>query len=178
MKSIDIDFVADKRWRWVWAAAALCAVCLAGAVGLYWQKTKRALQDIESRSAITQQQITQLNARRVVVADPRQASAEQAVQVLQQDLNKVFASAENLKETGVRLRGLTLDGAAGVLRLEFELDAMPTASIVTAALNGGYESRPWQLESVTGVGGGGGGQIGFASAQVVRGLWVVQLNKL
>lgn len=64
-----------------------------------------------------------------------------------------------------------------MLRLEFELDAMPTASIVTAALNGGYESRPWQLESVTGV-GGGGGQIGFASAQVVRGLWVVQLNKL
>jgi hypothetical protein len=176
MKSINIDFVADKRWHWVWAAAALGAVCLAGAVGVYWQKTNRALQDIENRTAITQQQITQLNARRVVVADPRQASAEQAVQLLQQDLNKVFASAENLKETGVRLRGLTLDGAAGVLRLEFELDAMPTASIVTAALNGGYESRPWQLESVTGA--GGGGQIGFASAQVVRGLWLVQISKL
>ena len=62
------------------------------------------------------------------------------------------------------------------LRLEFELDAMPTASLVTAALNGGYENRPWQLESVTGA--GGGGQIGFASAQVVRGLWFVQVGKL
>jgi len=176
MKTIDIDFVADKRWRWVWAATAFCAICLASAVALHWQKTSQAMRDIESRTAIAQQQITQLNARRVVVADPRQASAEQAVQLLQQDLNKVFASAENLKETGVRLRGLTLDGGAGVLRLEFELDAMPTASIVTAALNGGYESRPWQLESVTGA--GGGGQIGFASAQLVRGLWLVQISKL
>lgn len=176
MKSIDIDFVADTRWRWVWAAAALSAVCLAGAMGMYWQKASRALQDIESRTTITQQQIAQLNARRVVVADPRQASAEQAVQLLQQDLNKVFASVENLKEAGVRLRGMTLDGGAGVLRLEFELDAMPTASVVTAALNGGYENRPWQLESVTRA--GGGGQIGFASAQVVRGLWVVQIGKL
>lgn len=177
MKTIEIDFVADKCWRRVWATAALCAVCLAGAVGVHWQKTNRALQDIESRSASTQQQITQLNARRVLVADPRQANAEQAVQLLQQDLNKVFASAENLKETGVRLRGLTLDGNAGMLRLEFELDAMPTASTVTAALNAGYESRPWQLESVTGA-GGGAGQVGFASGQVLRGLWVVEIGKL
>jgi hypothetical protein len=88
----------------------------------------------------------------------------------------VFASAENLKETGVRLRNLNLDGAAGVLRLEFELGAMDKASTVTEALNGGYERRPWQLESVTGA--GGGSQIGFASAQVVRGLWFVQLSKL
>jgi hypothetical protein len=177
MNPIDIDFVADKRWRWVWAAAAFCALCLASVVALYWHKTNKALQDIESRTATSQQQITQLNARRVIVADPRQASAEQAVQLLQQDLNKVFASAENLKETGVRLRGVTLDGSAGVLRLEFELDAMPSASIVTTSLNSGYENRPWQLESVTGA-GGGGGQIGFASGQVVRGLWFVQVGKL
>lgn len=176
MKPIDIDFVADKRWRWVWAAAALCTLCLTGAVALHWKKTNRTARDIESRAAIAQQQIAQLNARQVIVADPRQASAEQAVQLLQQDLNKVFASAENLKETGVRLRGLNLDGTAGVLRLEFELDAMPTASIVTAALNGGYENRPWQLESVTGA--GGGGQIGFAPAQILRGLWFVQISKL
>ncbi|WP_036838898.1 hypothetical protein [Polaromonas sp. CF318] len=68
-------------------------------------------------------------------------------------MNKVFASAENLKEIGVRLRGLTLNGTAGVLRLEFELDAMPKASAVTEALNGGYESRLWQLESLTGARG-------------------------
>jgi hypothetical protein len=177
MKTIEIDFVADKRWRWVWAVAALCAACLAAAVALHWQKTNRATRDIESRAATIQQQITQLNARRVVTADPRQASAEQAVQLLQQDLNKVFASAENLKEIGVRLRGFNLDGTAGVLRLEFELDAMQKASVVTEALNGGYENRPWQLESVTGA-GGGGGQIGFASAQVVRGLWFVQIGRL
>lgn len=176
MKPIEIDFVADKRWRWMWAVAISSALCLAAALTLYWQKKDRAARDIESRAAIAEQQITQLSARRVVVADPKQASAEQAAQLLRQDLNKVFASAENVKETGVRLRGLNLDGTTGVLRLEFELDAMPTASIVTAALNGGYENRPWQLESVTST--GGGGPIGFASAQVLRGLWFVQVDKL
>lgn len=176
MKAIDIDFVVDKRWRWIWATVAFCALCLAGAVAFYWQKSNEATRDIESRVNLVKQQMAQLNARRVIVADPKQASAEQAVQLLQQDLNKVFASAENLKETGVRLRNLNLDGTAGVLRLEFELDAMGKASTVTEALNGGYESRPWQLESVTGA--GGGSQIGFASAQMVRGLWFVQLSKL
>jgi hypothetical protein len=176
MKAIAIDFVADKSWRWIWAAAALCAVCVAGGVALYWQKINQATRDIESRVGLVKQQIAQLNARRVVVADPKQASAGQAVQLLQQDLNKVFASAENLKEIGVRLRNMNLDGTAGVLRLEFELDAIAKASAVTEALNGGYESRPWQLESVTGA--GGGGPIGFASAQMVRGLWFVQIDKL
>lgn len=177
MKAIHIDFVADKRWHWIWATAALCTLCLAGATTMYWKKTNRATREMESRATATQNKIAQLNAQQVVVTDPRQASAEQAVQLLQQDLNKVFASAENLKETGVRLRGLNFDVTAGVLRLEFELDAMQTASIVTAALNGGYENRPWQLESVT-VAGGGAGQIGFTSAQGVQGLWFVQVGKL
>lgn len=72
------------------------------------------------------------------------------------------------------MRSLNLDGTIDVLRLEVELDAMTTASIVTAALNVSYENRPWQLHSMT----GGGGQIGFASTQVVRGLWFVQISKL
>lgn len=52
---------------------------------------------------------------------------------------------------------------AGVLRLEFELGAMAKASTVTEALNGGYESRPWQLESVTGGGSGTPDRVRFSA---------------
>jgi len=65
--------------------------------------------------------------------------------LLQQNRNKVFSSAENLKRIGVLLRGFNLDGTASVLRLGFELDAIQKASAVTEAFNGGYENRPRQL---------------------------------
>ena len=54
----------------------------------------------------------------------------------------------------MRRRGFSLDGTAGVLHLEFELNAKFKASAATEALNGGYENRPWPLESVTGAGRG------------------------
>lgn len=176
MKSIRIDFIKDKRWRWVWAAAALSGLCVTGLAAWHWEQAHKAGRDVESRISIARQQVAQLSAPRVVIVDPRQTSAEQAAQLLQQDLNKVFASAENLKEFGVRLRNLNLDGPGGVLRLEFELDSLPRASSVTAVLNEGYENRPWQLESVTGA--TGNNPTGVASAQTLRGLWLVQLNKL
>jgi len=52
----------------------------------------------------------------------------------------------------------------------------PPHPLTAAVLNGGYKSRLWQLEGVTGA-GGGTGQIGLASAQVVRGLWFVQVSR-
>lgn len=176
MKSLRIDFRTDQRWFWLWISAALCAVCLAGVTAAYWQKAGREGRHLESRNNIHRQQIARLGASKTITADPKQASAEQAAQLLQQDLNKAFTSAENLKEPGVRLLRLELDGGAGVLRLEFELDAVTKASAVSAALNAGYETRPWQLESVTGA--TGGSQAGFAPATALRGLWTAQLSKL
>lgn len=176
MKSIHIEFRTGKHWVWIWALAALCAVCLAGVTAVHWQKAGRAGRDFESRMNISQQQIARLGASKTITVDPKQASAEQAAQLLQQDLNKAFTSAENLKEPGIRLLRLELDGGAGVLRLEFELDSVPKASWVSAALNAGYETRPWQLESVTGA--MGGSQAGFAPASALRGLWTAQLPKL
>lgn len=55
--------------------------------GFALAKTNRARQGIENRNTITQQQITRLNAWRAVVVNPQQASAEQAIQLLQQDLS-------------------------------------------------------------------------------------------
>ena len=80
-----------------------------------------------------------------------------------QNLNKVFASAENLKEPDTRLRNLSFDGSSSALRLEFEIDSLPRAASVTAILNAGYDSQPWQLESVRA--SGSGRMVGWAWAQ-------------
>ena len=106
-----------------------------------------------------------------------------------QNLNKVFASAENLKEPDTRLRNLSFDGSSSALRLEFEIDSLPRAASVTAILNAGYDSQPWQLESVTASGSGANGGVGMGTSpmsaspfvptsQSLRGVWSVQLGKL
>lgn len=177
MKPVRIDFIKDKRWRYVWTLTVISGLCLVALAAWKWQQLAKAVHHVESRIAVAMQQVAKLDAPEAVIADPRQGSSEQAAKLLQQDLNKAFASAENQKEFGVRLRNLNLDGATGTLRLEFEIDSLPRASSVTAVLNAGYDNRPWQLESVTGA-AGGSNQIGFTSAQTLRGLWFVQLNKL
>lgn len=176
MKPIQIDFMEDKRWQWVWTFAVLFGACLMGWASWQWQKTSSAVRDTENRIGVARQQLELLNAPKEIRLNPKQAGAEQAVKLLQQDLNKVFATVENLAEPGTRLRNLSLDGASGILRLEFELDSMNRAASLTTIFNTGYEHRPWQLESVSGA--ASNNPIGFATAQTIRGIWTVQLDKL
>lgn len=176
MRALQIDFIKDKRWRWVWAVGAVSALVLLALTFWKWQYAHQTLREFDDRIGGFTQQAAQMNAVQPVVVDARQASSEQAAKILQQDLNKVFASTENLKEMGVRLRNLNLDSPAGTLRLEFELDSLPRAASLTAVLNGGYDNRPWQLESVTGA--NATNTMGIPSAQTLRGLWSVDLRKL
>lgn len=176
MKPIQIDFIVDKRWQWVWATALIFGVSLMGWASWQWQITSRAVRDTESRIGIAGQQLKLLNAPKEIRLNPRHASAEQAAKLLQQDLNKVFATVENLAEPSTRLRNLSLDGTSGILRLEFEVDSMSRAASLTSIFNTGYENRPWQLESVGGA--ANNNPMGFATAQTIRGIWTVQLDKL
>jgi hypothetical protein len=176
MKQIRIDFVMERGWRWIWAAAAVAVLCIAGLVGWQVQKSMKTFRGIEDQIAITKEKMPIPGPPPLPVVDLKHASSEQAAKLLQQDLNKVFSSAENLKEPGVRLRSLTLDNLSSTVRLEFELDALPKASSLTDALNVGYEDRPWQIESVNGAGSNIAS--GFATTQTFRGLWFAQLDKL
>ncbi|OOG37826.1 hypothetical protein [Polaromonas sp. A23] len=175
MKSIQIDFIQDKRWRWIWIACLLSGVLLSGVTVWQWQKSDRAIRETGSRIEGVRQKLSQLNAPKESLPNPRHGSAEQAAKLLQQDLNKVFATIENLKEPGTRLRNLSLDGASGALRLEFEIDSVGKAASLTALLNTGYDNRPWQLESVSTA---TSNPMGFGSALNHRGIWSVQLDKL
>lgn len=175
MKSIRIDFIQDKRWRWIWITCLLFGTVLSGVTVWQWQKSDRAIRETESRLQIVRQKLSQLSAPKESPLNPRQGSAEQAAKLLQQDLNKVFATIENLKEPGTRLRNLSLDGSSGALRLEYEIDSVGKAASLTTILNAGYDTRPWQLESVSTA---ASNPMGFGSALTHRGIWSVQLDKL
>jgi hypothetical protein len=114
----------------------------------------------------SQARLAELQTPVKTVSDPRAASVEVVLQLLKLDLNKPFSTAENLEEPGVRLRSLSLDAASDSLKLEYELDSVVKATAVTEALNAGYETRPWRLESVS------------ASDSQFRGVWSVRMRDL
>lgn len=184
MKPVRIEFMEDRRWLWIWIPAALCCLGWLGGVVWQWKLKDQAAQETVERIHAVQTQLQILNAPAVVQADPRLGSTQLAAQLLQQDLNPVFAVVENLQVPGARLRGLALETASGTLRLEYELDSITTASQVTEALNMGYVQRPWHLDGVSGA-AGGGNNVGSPphalvamGAPMFRGLWSVQLQRL
>lgn len=81
--------------------------------------------------------------------DSRYASSLKFASLLQFDLNKVFSTIENIAEPTVRLVNMTFDATAGTLRLEYELESVETAVLLTGKLNAGYETRPWKMESLS-----------------------------
>lgn len=175
MKPVAIDFVPDTRWRRVWAGCALGVLVLAGLWG--WQAWQQAvaLATLDEQIGQTEQQLLKLRAP--TTSNPRLASARQAAQLLQVDLNKAFATVENIREPGVRLRSFQLDPGSDRVRLEYELDSMAKAAAITSLLNTGYSRAPWQLEGVSTT--GGGTQAGVMSmSQTVRGIWSAPLGKL
>lgn len=180
MKPVHIEFIEDRRWRWVWASALVCCLGVVGGVIWQWQQVEQARRAENSRISTVQEQLLQLRTPAPIPADPRRTSSALAAQLLQRDLNLAFATVEHLQEPGARLRGLAWEAAANTLRLEYALDSVLKAAAVTEALNAGDDHRPWQLESV----GGGGANGASGSVSMVpgppafRGVWSVKLQKL
>lgn len=180
VRAVHIEFIEDPRARIVWGAAVFLSLCLVGGVAWRWGEIDHAVRNEREQLSAMQLRFQQLSKPVQKKADPRQASIEKASQLLRLDLNKVFATAENLRETGVRLRGLTAEAAANNLRLEYGLDSMVKASVITEALNNGYENRPWQLENVDGAterGASGALQL-VPAAPIFRGIWSAPLTFL
>lgn len=177
MKPIQLDFIPDRRWRTVWAVALVLGLGIVGSTGWRAWQSLQATQTLQGQLAQFKQQAQQLQTQLNPPIDPRHDSLAQAARLLQQDLGKAFAVIENLKEEGVRLRAVNLDAGSGTLHLEYELDTLARAAAVTAALNAGYETRPWRMESV-GAAAGSNGQGFTAPVQALRAKWVTQLEPL
>ena len=177
MKPVQIDFIPDRRWRAIWAVAVVLGLGVVGATGWRAWQSLQSTQALQSQIALAKLQAQQLQTQLNPPSNPRHDSLAQAAKLLQQDLGKAFATIENLKEEGVRLRALNLDASSGTLQLEYELDTLARAATVTGLLNAGYDSRPWRMESVGGAVGSNTG--GFAApSQVLRATWVTQLERL
>lgn len=180
MKPVQIEFIEDHRWRWVWASALVCCLGIVG--GLAWRghQAEQAAQQERARISAVREHLQQLRTPATIPVDPRRTSSELAAQLLQRDLNLAFSTVEHLQEPGARLRGLAWEAAANTLRLEYALDSVLKASAVTEALNAGDDRRPWQLESVGGGGANGAsGSVSMVSGPpAFRGVWSVQLQKL
>lgn len=178
MKSVHIDFVEDRSWRFVWLCAGLLILGILGVFAWHAWQAERAAGEIRERIAAAQARLAQLQAPVARAIDPRHASAAQAAKILQQDPNKPFAVVENLEEAGARLQALSLDSASDTLRLEYELASVAGASSVSAALNAGYERGPWRLESLNVVAKGASVGVVAPAQAAVRGIWSAQLSAL
>lgn len=176
MKPVMLNFMSDRRWVWVWAITGIVVLGMMALTGWRWFQSDLARRETERQINFMQQQLQDrtIALKAQDVPDPRQASIEQALRLLHQNLNPLFATVENLQESGVRLQSLSLDANADSVRLEYVLDTLPRAASVTAVLNAGFEEqRPWRLESVVEGQTGGGG-----ASQSLLGIWVSGLRKL
>ena len=179
MKPVRMQYVQSGRWRAVWGVALLAIAVLVGSAGWHWLQRGGQTRDIDTRIAEIKVQIRRAQTPVVVAVDPRHTSTEQAIRHLRTDYNKVFAVVENLNEPGARLRALTLDVSSNTLRLEYDLDSVVKASAVTAALNAGYEARPWRLDSVAASNGSmAAGVVPTVPVVTFRGVWSVAVARL
>jgi hypothetical protein len=183
MKPVQIEFIENHRWRWM--SAVLAVTCLTLASGFVWRgaQLNTAVAQENDRIGALQSQLRRRSAPVQNKVDPRQRSAEQVALLLQQDLNRGFTAAENLQEPGALLRALALDTTSGVLRLEYDLDTVVKAAVITETLNSGYETHPWRLEGLSGPTADGfvahGATLPMVpAAPLFRGVWSVRLNSL
>jgi type II secretory pathway component PulL len=167
MKSLKINFVVDTRWRVLWLATLLCVALTVGLVTWQWSKTQKLEQ-------VTQQQTEELRRHLRQPAATPPAGAAPTYALLQQDLNPLFATVENIKDSGVRLRRLEFDARSGAVNVEFELDSMLKVDTLTTALNAGYEQRPWILNTVT----ASATTNSLPGTSVVRAVWSTQIKRL
>ena len=149
MKKVNIEFIEDHRWRLVWFMTLIFCLVFFSSVAWFSYQSFQEKQELNHQ---TQNARLLMPSKVVAVAtkqDSRYASSIKAASVLQFDLNKVFSTIENISEPTTRLINLTFDASTGSLRLEYELNSIEVAVVMTEKLNSGYEAKPWQLESLS-----------------------------
>jgi hypothetical protein len=144
MKALHIDFVPSTQWRTIWLVAAIAAVTMAAIALPKYLNLYQVQRNLDQSIADLRKQATAPAIPVMVPIDPRFANAQTAAEMLQLDLNRVFTLIESIKEPSTRLRNLSIDSAAGTARVDYELDSIPRASALTAALNAGYDQAPWR----------------------------------
>lgn len=177
MRKIDIDFAEDRRWRFVWIMTAILCLGFLIFMGRYSYQIFQEKQEINQQ---IQNARLLMPGKPIVVdskPDSRYTGSLKAASLLQFDLNKVFLTIENIAEPSVRLVNMTFDASIGTLRLEYELDSVELAVVLTEKLNSGYEVRPWKLESLSNARANNISGVNPAASKTI-GVWSSQINLL
>lgn len=187
MNPIRVEWVPSRAWRVIWGVAAVAAVGMVLVAGRQWQSYQTALvQEHEQQ----QEMSAQLDALKQPAKPLSPAIAKLRSQVQGQlllDLNPVFATVEGMQLPGVHLRSLNLDAGSGSVRVEYALDSVAQASLVSEKLNAGYDRKPWVLTRVVANAGSGAGGKGMVPSGVAvgqgggisyTGVWVAGLQGL
>jgi hypothetical protein len=170
MKPIQIEFEPSRTISIVWGCVlAITAGAALSTAYIVWKNESRASALRVEREAAERDHRAYIATHAPPAATKPQLAA---MRLLQADLNRPFATIENMDEPGAQLVALSIDNAAGNVRLEYVLDSIPRASSVTAALNAGMPRPAWVLESVSGAGKQSSGQVPGQPSTGPRGSWL------
>lgn len=187
MKPIRVQWVPGREWRVIWGAVAVAAVTAFLAALWQWQGHQTVLAHAQEKQNALLTQIDALR-RPSKPLPPAVGKLRQQVQTqMLLDLNPVFATIEGMQLPGVQLRNLNVDAGSGAVRVEYTLDSVAQASLVSERLNAGYDKKPWALTGVVvNVGSGSGGMtmvpsglaVGNGGGASYTGLWVAGFQSL
>ena len=180
MKTLRIEFIQPKLYKWLWLLAAACFVIIGIVYAKQYQKLFAERRAVAEQTAKLAQQLAVVPLSvQPTQADPRRGQSLLVANALQSDLNRVFTLIEAIKEPNTRLRNLSLDTASSIVRLEYEIDSIPRASSVTLSLNAGYAEGPWRLESINSASPITGITVGTGQGtSQFRALWTANSAKL
>ena len=146
MQTVDMDFLPARWWRWVW----LAGLCIGVAMAVYaWHFGARVDGELQRMRSEASQARSELQRQALVQAgapDLRERSTHTIVRTLQRDWNIPFTTIEGLATEGARLKTFHVDGAAGVIQLEYEFGTAETALALTEQLNAGRDVPLWKFE--------------------------------
>lgn len=177
MRKMNIDLAEDRRWRFVWIMTAILCLGVLIFMGRYRYQIFQEKQEINQH---IQNSRLLMPGKPIVVdskLDNRFTSSLKVASLLQFDLNKVFSAIENIAEPSTRLINITFDASASTLRLEYELDSVEVAVVLTEKLNSGYEVRPWKLESLSNAKANNILSVNAAASKTI-GVWSSQIKLL
>lgn len=169
MKPVQMDFVEPRAWRYIWSVAAtvLLVIATTTAVKVWQLRQQRAAlaQELVALEAQQLQRLAQAKALGPPKDNPRVASEAAANRLLKRDWNRLYDTIETQTLSKVRLVQMSVDAATGQVMLEYELDSLAQATVVTQALNDA-SGTIWQLQRLD-----GGASVGGIGVARTKGVW-------
>lgn len=171
MRPVQIDFVAPRAWKFIWAAGAVVVLAVLATSGAkLWQLRQQRVALEQQLTALQAQQLQRLAQTKTVEpsqGNPRAASEAMARRLLQRDWNRLYDAIETPALAKVRLVQLNMDAVTGQAMLEYALESMAQVAEVTQALNRSGSGIAWRLERLD----SGGQTSAHSGAPQIKGVW-------